>query len=64
MQGAISLVEAGVVAFNDLKKKRKYRWIIFKFEGDKDIIVDAQGEPSATFEDFVSKMPKDEPRYS
>lgn len=63
MIGAISLAEPALAAFNDLKKKRKYRWVIFKFENDKDIVLDAVGEPSATFEDFVSKMPKSEPRY-
>eukprot|EP00826_Nyctotherus_ovalis_P047617 TRINITY_DN54_c0_g1_i1.p1 TRINITY_DN54_c0_g1~~TRINITY_DN54_c0_g1_i1.p1 ORF type:complete len:136 (-),score=49.83 TRINITY_DN54_c0_g1_i1:99-506(-) len=53
-----------VDAYNKMKMKRAYRWIIFKIEGDKCIVVDSVGEPTSTFADFVSKIPKSEPRYA
>ena len=53
-----------VDAYNQMKMKRAHRWIIFKVEDDKRIVVDSVGEPTSTFADFVEKIPKSEPRYA
>ncbi len=51
-------------AYKKMKMKRAYRWIIYRVDGEKDIVVDTLGEPKATFADFAAKMPKDQPRYA
>jgi len=59
----LTLTEEAMTAYTGLKMNRKYRWIIYRIEGEKSVVIDALGEPTATFEDFVSKIPKSECRY-
>ena len=49
--------------YTKMKMKRAFRWIVLKIEGEKKVVVDATGEPAATFADFVAKIPKTEPRH-
>lgn len=60
----LELAEAALDAYNKMKMKRMYKWLIYKIEGDKCIVLESSGEPKSTFADFVAKMPKGEPRYS
>ena len=49
-------------AYNDLKMKRKHRWLILRIDNDSDVVLEAIGEPTSTFAQFVEKIPKNEPR--
>ena len=49
--------------YNELKMKRKHRWIILKIEGETQVVIEAIGEPTSTYAEFMSRMPKNEPRY-
>ena len=51
-------------AYNGMKMKRTYRWIIYKVKDEKEIVIEATGEPGSTFDKFIEKMPTAEPRYA
>jgi hypothetical protein len=51
MAGAASGVAVDddcVSTFMDLKKKRKYRWVVYKIDGEKKVILEATGEPDVS----------------
>ena len=50
-------------AFNDLKFRRKYKFVQFKITNDKEIVVD-RTEEKGTFETFVSQLPENECRFA
>merc|ERR1719277_573918 len=39
------------------------RYLMFKIENKKNIILASQGEASQSYEDFVAALPSNEPRY-
>lgn len=49
--------------FMDLKKKRKYRWIVYKIDGERKVVLECTGEPSASYESFCEKLPEHDCRY-
>jgi len=51
--------------FQDFKlgKGEKLRYIIYKIEDQKTIVIEKKGERSKTYEDFCADLPEDEPRY-
>lgn len=49
--------------FEQMKLKHDLRYIIFKIENKKTIVVDAEGDKSKSYEDFLTVLPKDAPRY-
>ena len=54
-----------IQAFNDFKMKSSYRYIFFKVSDDKkSIVVDATGDPSETYSDFLRRLPKEDCRYA
>mmetsp|Transcript_45572 Transcript_45572/g.75976 ORF Transcript_45572/g.75976 Transcript_45572/m.75976 type:complete len:142 (+) Transcript_45572:83-508(+) len=66
MAGAASGVAVDdncVSTFMDLKKKRKYRWVVYKIDGEKKVILEATGEPDASYESFTEMLPEHECRY-
>ena len=50
--------------YKELKMSQKYRYIIYKIEGENKIVIESTGERTKTYEDFVASLPKDEPRYA
>merc|ERR1711935_500380 len=44
--------------------KKTKRYVTFKIENKKEIVVDADGPVSETFDDFVKALPEAEPRYA
>ena len=60
----VELTGEAVDANNKMKMKRGHRWVIFKIEEEKRIVLDNAGEPTATFAEFIEQMPKSEPRYA
>ena len=61
---ALEVPEETLEVYKKLKMKREYRWIIFKIEDQKQIIVESTGEPTSSFAEFTEKLPKEEPRYA
>lgn len=51
-------------AFDELKLKHTKRYIIFKIENSKEILIESEGGKEATYEDFKKAMPENEPRYA
>lgn len=65
MQASLVLDETIAATFNSLRMKRTHRFIIVAISEDgKNATCEHVGERAATFEDFKSKMPSDEPRYA
>ncbi|KAM5560059.1 actin-depolymerizing factor 2 [Rosa sericea] len=51
--------------FLELKTKRTYRSIVYKIEEkQKQVIVEATGDPTQTYENFTDSLPSDECRYA
>merc|ERR1711920_442875 len=50
--------------YNEIKMKKNKRFITFKIEDKKKIVVDTEGEREKTWDDFCSQLPDDEPRYA
>lgn len=46
-----------------LKNKRKYKFITYKIEGDS-VVVETEGAPAATYDDFVAALPENDCRYA
>ncbi|KAI4351738.1 hypothetical protein L6164_006063 [Bauhinia variegata] len=49
--------------FQELKAKRKYRFIVFKIE-EQEVVVDKVGGPDETYENFTASLPSNECRYA
>jgi cofilin len=65
MQASLVLDEAIASTFNALRMKRSHRYIIVGISEDgKNATCEHVGERAATFAEFKSKMPSDEPRYA
>lgn len=63
----INITDECVNAFNDLKQKHLYSFVIFKIDKDqKNVVVDCKGEKDATHADFTKALldAKDEGRYA
>jgi cofilin len=59
----VAVNDAVVEAFQDLKLKKKFKFIILKISDDaKEIVVEKTVE-SANYDDFVSSLPIDGCRY-
>ena len=52
-----------VDAYLALKSKRKFKFVTYKIEGDT-VVVDTEGAPSATYDDFVAALPENDCRYA
>jgi len=60
---AVPVDDACVDSFNEMKLKHNKRYIVFKIESEK-IVIEHEADSKATYEEFVSMLPKDEPRYA
>merc|ERR1712083_51196 len=52
------------MGYNQIKKKKDLRWVTFKIENYKQIVVDSEGPATDTFQDFVKALPEGESRYA
>lgn len=51
--------------YQDLKLKRKYKYIIYKLSDDNSsVMVEKLAEPTATYQEFIASLPKDDCRYA
>jgi len=51
-------------AFEEMKMKHTKRFITYKIENQKTIIIDQEGAKEKTYADFVKALPENEPRYA
>ncbi|CDP10458.1 unnamed protein product [Coffea canephora] len=52
-------------AFLELKRKKAYRYVIFKIdEKKKEVVVEKTGNPAESYEDFTASMPENDCRYA
>eukprot|EP01066_Platyproteum_vivax_P005122 Platyproteum_vivax@DN1652_c0_g1_i1.p1 len=64
MTTGVAVADECVTKFNEIKMQHNLRYVIYKIENKETIIVEHTGEKSETYDDFVSKLPNDEPRYA
>jgi cofilin len=53
-----------VTKFNELQAKRLHRFVTYKLENSKEIVVDITGERAATYEDFTKALPENDCRFA
>jgi len=65
MSSGVAVNDECISKFNDMKLKAANRYIIFKIADDKkSIIVEAEGDKTKTYDDFLAALTKDEPRFA
>jgi cofilin len=64
MSSGVKVSEDCVTVFNEIKLKHTKRYIIYKIENKKQIVIEKEGAKEETYDDFVKSIPKDEPRYA
>ncbi len=61
----ISLSEDAVNIFYLVRSKSRYRWVLWKInDGATEVVIDAVGEPSSTYSDFLHALPENDCRYA
>lgn len=51
--------------FLDLKKKKAHRYVIFRIDDkEKEVIVEKQGAPWESYDDFTAALPTDDCRFA
>lgn len=50
--------------FVELKSKRMHRFITYRLENQKEVIVDQTGQRDATYEDFTKTLPENDCRFA
>jgi len=60
---AVPVEDRCIEVYNEMKLKKTKRYVIYKIDNEK-IVIEAEGEPTETYADFVAKLPSDEPRYA
>ncbi|CAG8595047.1 8431_t:CDS:2, partial [Paraglomus brasilianum] len=50
--------------FQELKLKKKYKYVMFKISDDLSTIVFDKSAETASYDDFVAALPANEPRYA
>ncbi|KAI8927960.1 hypothetical protein BC831DRAFT_450405 [Entophlyctis helioformis] len=64
MSSGVTVNDAAVEAYQDLKLKKKFRFIVYKMSDDnREIVIDKTFE-KATYDDFVASLPPNECRYA
>ncbi|CAO3630842.1 unnamed protein product [Cunninghamella blakesleeana] len=65
MSSGVAVAPACLEAFQELKLGKKYKYIIYKLSDDrKEIIIDKTAESVGSYEEFISQLPENEPRYA
>mmetsp|Transcript_113874 Transcript_113874/g.284844 ORF Transcript_113874/g.284844 Transcript_113874/m.284844 type:complete len:137 (+) Transcript_113874:94-504(+) len=60
----VTVADACVDKFNEIKMKKTLKYVVFKIENRKQIVVEAEGDKDKTYADFVAALPESEPRYA
>lgn len=59
----VTVHDSVVTTFEELKRKKAYRYLVFTIENTTTIVVTHKGERSATYDDFTAKFTNDTPAY-
>merc|ERR1719311_2040137 len=63
MSSGVKVSDACVEVYNEIKMKKSKKYVLFKIENKKEIVIDSEGDASKTFDDFKAALPEDQPRY-
>ena len=63
MSSGVKVADSCVEIYNEIKMKKSKKFVLFKIENKKEIVIDSEGDASKTFEDFKAALPEDQPRY-
>eukprot|EP00761_Pharyngomonas_kirbyi_P011326 gb/GECH01011351.1/.p1 GENE.gb/GECH01011351.1/~~gb/GECH01011351.1/.p1 ORF type:complete len:138 (+),score=24.56 gb/GECH01011351.1/:1-414(+) len=64
MASGVKHTDDCVQKYNDLKLNHKFRYIVYNITSESQIEVEKTADASATYDDFIKELPKDEPRYA
>ncbi|GAA5810321.1 hypothetical protein MFLAVUS_003742 [Mucor flavus] len=64
MSSGVAVNSECLELYQDLKLRKKYKYIIFKLSPDNKEIVVEKSATEAEYNDFLSQLPDDEPRYA
>ncbi|CAM0877376.1 unnamed protein product [Alopecurus aequalis] len=53
-----------ITKFNELQAKRLHRFITYKLENSKEIVVETVGDRAKSYEDFASTLPENDCRFA
>jgi len=59
----VKVSDACVEVYNEIKMKKSKKFVLFKIENKKEIVIDCDGDNTKTFADFKAALPEAEPRY-
>lgn len=59
----VTVADEVIKTFEELKRKKAFRYIVFTIADGKTISNAAIGERTATYDDFLTKLPKDNAAY-
>ncbi|KAI8356754.1 hypothetical protein EDC96DRAFT_515353 [Choanephora cucurbitarum] len=64
MSSGVAVNDECIQLYEELKIRKKYKYIIFKLnDTNSEIIVEKSAE-TADYDDFLAQLPADEPRYA
>eukprot|EP00747_Dinoflagellata_sp_TGD_P164328 gnl/TRDRNA2_/TRDRNA2_184124_c0_seq1.p1 gnl/TRDRNA2_/TRDRNA2_184124_c0~~gnl/TRDRNA2_/TRDRNA2_184124_c0_seq1.p1 ORF type:complete len:138 (-),score=43.77 gnl/TRDRNA2_/TRDRNA2_184124_c0_seq1:137-550(-) len=63
MSSGVAVDDACVTVYNEMKMKKQLKFVLFKIQDKKLIVIDSQGDTSKTMDDFKAALPTDQPRY-
>ncbi|OZJ02327.1 Cofilin [Bifiguratus adelaidae] len=64
MSSGVTVSDACLEAFQQLKLGKKYQYVIFKISDDMKEIVVEKAESGQDYDAFIAALPADEPRYA
>jgi len=64
MSSGVTVNDACLEVFQDLKLKKKYKYIIYKLNADNTEIVTEKTAETSTYDDFIASLPVDGCRYA
>jgi cofilin len=61
----MGVAEETKTSFLDLKRKKSHRYVIFRIDDkEKEVIVEKQGAPWESYDDFTAALPSDDCRFA
>jgi len=64
MSSGVAVNDQCLEVFQELKLRKKYKFIIFKLSDNNTEIVVEKTSETGDYADFLSQLPQDEPRYA
>lgn len=61
----MGVAEQSTKTFMELKRKKTYRYVIFKIDENKrEVVVEKTGGPAESYDDFTAALPENDCRYA